>query len=104
MSYEQQRKYPRLPVLVDCRVEGASGRATMRLTDLSPRGCFIDTMMSFPEGTRVTVFAMLGESEVPLTGRVIPMPSAGGFGIEFVDLEAGSREQLDAYIRQASPQ
>ena len=105
MSYAEHRKYPRLPVLVDCRVEGASGRATMRLTDLSPRGCFIDTRMSLPEGTHVTVFAMFGDSEVPLTGRVIPMQSAGyGFGVEFVDLDPTSQQQLEAYIRQVSPQ
>ena len=105
MSYAEQRKFPRLPVLVDCQVEGASGRATMRLTDLSPRGCFIDTRMVLPEGTRVTVAAMLGDAQVQLSGRVIPMQTAGyGFGVEFVDLDEATQQQLEAYIRQVGPQ
>ncbi len=46
---------------------------------------------------------MLGEAEVTLSGRVIPMGTAGsGFGIEFVDLDETTQKQLDAYIQQAA--
>ncbi len=64
LTYPEQRRHPRLPVLVDCRIEGASGRSEIRLTDLSATGCFVDTSMSFPAGAHITVYAMLGESEV----------------------------------------
>ena len=103
MSYAEKRKHPRLPVLVECQVEGASGSATMRLTDLSPKGCFVDTTMTFPAGTPVSVVATLGEAELTLTGRVVPMQQSGyGFGIEFTDLDDATQQQLDAYIQKAS--
>ena len=103
MSYAEKRRYPRLPVLVECQVEGASGRATMRLTDLSPKGCFVDTTMTFPPGTQVSLVATLGGAEVRLSGRVVPMQQSGyGFGIEFTDLDDASQKQLEAYIQQAS--
>ncbi|MGH9240164.1 MAG: PilZ domain-containing protein [Vicinamibacterales bacterium] len=102
MDYVNKRRHPRLPVLVECRLDGASGRHEMRMTDLSPTGCFVDTSMSFPEGTQVTLYAQLGGGEVVLPGRVVPIKTGGfGFGIEFVDLDEGAKKQLDAYIQQA---
>lgn len=91
-------------MLVDCRVEGASGRHEIRLTDLSPGGCFVDTAMSFPAGMLITLHAMLGESEVALIGRVVPVSSGSGFGFA-IDLEAtdpSARERLEAYIKDRS--
>lgn len=101
MDYSDKRRYRRLPVLVDCRVEGASGRTETRLTDLTPVGCYVDTTIAFPAGSTVTLYAALGEGEVPLSGRVIPMQQAGwGFGMEFVDLDAGAQQQLETYYQQ----
>ena len=100
MSYPEKRRHPRLPVLMECRVEGSSGHAEMRLTDLSPVGCYVDTNITFPPDTRVSLTVMLGDSEVTLAGRVVPMPSTGyGFGVEFVDLDDSSRQKLEAYIQ-----
>jgi hypothetical protein len=99
VDYVNKRRHPRLPVLVDCRVEGASGRNEIRMTDLSPTGCYVDTAMSFPEGTRVTLYAQFGEAEVALPGRVIPLKSGGGFGVEFENLDDAARQQLDAYLQ-----
>jgi hypothetical protein len=100
VSYPEKRRYPRLPVLMECRVDGASGNAEMRLTDLSPVGCYVDTNVSFPADTRVSLTVMLGDSEVKLAGRVVAMPSAGyGFGVEFVDLDDSTRQRLEAYIQ-----
>ena len=105
VEYPEKRRHPRLPVLVDCRVDGASGRAEMRLTDLSPVGCYIDTSIVFPPHTRVTLSFKLGDSDYALAGRVVPMPTAGfGFGVEFVDLDEATRQRLEAYIRQAGGQ
>jgi hypothetical protein len=75
----------------------------MRLTDLSPKGCFVDTTMTFPPGTVVSMAATLGEAEVKLKGRVVPMQQSGyGFGIEFTDVDDATQQKLDAYIQKAS--
>jgi hypothetical protein len=60
--------------------------------------------MTFPEGTLVSLVATLGEAEVRLSGRVVPMEQSGyGFGIEFADLDDATQKQLEAYIEQVSP-
>jgi hypothetical protein len=105
LNHSEKRRHPRLPVLVDCRLEAASGRSEMRVTDLSPVGCYIDTTIAFPPDTRVTLNLTLDGNELLLTGRVIPMPSAGfGFGVEFLDLDEKTQQALEAYIRKASGQ
>jgi PilZ domain len=104
LTETQKRRHPRIPVLVDCRIEGASGRTEMRLTDLSPTGCFVDTAMTFPDGTPVLLYAMLGESEVAIPGRVVNIPSGSGFGfaIDLDQLQDSAREQLEAFIKERS--
>jgi hypothetical protein len=60
--------------------------------------------MSFPAGTLITLHAMLGDSEVSLIGRVVPVSSGTGFGFA-IDLQAtdpSAREQLEAYIKERS--
>ena len=54
--------------------------------------------------SRVARPVRLGEGEVPLSGRVIPMQQAGwGFGMEFGDLEARVQQQLETYYQQHTP-
>lgn len=76
----------------------------MRLTDLSPTGCFVDTTMTFPEGTQILLYAMLGESEVAIPGRVVSVPQGSGFGfaIDLENLQDSAREQIEAYIKARS--
>jgi len=93
-------------VLVECRIEGASGRSEIRLTDLSPGGCFVDTAIPFPAGAALTVYAMLGESEVALPGHVVPVKGGTGFGFA-IDLERlgePERDRLEAFIKERSGQ
>ena len=101
VDHSDKRRYRRLPVLVDCRIEGASGRGETRLTDLTPVGCYVDSNLALTEGTKITLVVALGENEVTLSGRVVPMKAAGfGFGVEFVDLDASTQQQLEAYYQQ----
>ena len=76
----------------------------MRLTDLSPTGCYVDTAMTFPAGPPLTVFAMLGDSEVALPGRVVPVSAGSGFGfaIDFAQIEKSAQQRLEAYIKEKS--
>ena len=60
--------------------------------------------MSFPAGTQITIYAMLGDSEVALPGRVVPMPAGSGFGfaIDLEKMEESARQRFEAYIKARS--
>ena len=66
----------------------------------------MDTSLSFPAGTQITVYATLGDAEVALPGRVVPMPAGSGFGfaIDLEKMDESSRERFEAYIKARSAQ
>jgi hypothetical protein len=98
----QTRRYPRWPVSIDCEVEGASGRSTMRLSELSAGGCYVDTRTMFAEGTPITIKAMFPAAELTFTGRVLYVQPEYGFGVGFDPLPDATREQLEEFLRQAN--
>jgi hypothetical protein len=98
-AYDPPRRYARLPVSIDCAIEGASGRASMRVSELSLGGCYVDTRIQFAEGSPVTVRAALPAGEVILTGRVIYAQPGFGFGVAFDELAGSTREQMESFLR-----
>ena len=87
MAAEERRRQERFPIIVDCRIEGISGGAAMRVTDISLGGCYIDTAIPFPDGANITVSVTLGETEVALRGRIIHTQPNHGFAIELNRIE-----------------
>ena len=99
-DYDPPRRYPRQPVSIDCQVEGASGHASLRVSELSLGGCFVDTRTQFAAGTPVTIRAMFPTGELVFTGRVLYEQQGYGFGVAFDPLPDGTREQLEKFLGQ----
>ena len=98
----QPRRYPRWPVSIDCEVEGAATSASMRLSELSVGGCYVDTRMVFSDGTPVTIKAMFPGADLTFTGKVLYAQPGYGFGVGFDPLPDPVREKLEDYLKQAS--
>jgi hypothetical protein len=66
----------------------------------------VDTSIPFPAGAEITIYAKLGDSEVALPGRVVPVKAGWGFGfaIDLEKLEESSRQRLEAFIKERSTQ
>jgi hypothetical protein len=80
-------------------VELASGaRFSTRTTDLGPGGCFVDTMVPFPVGSKVNVNIRKGRTNFESTGVVVYSQSGLGMGIAFDSMEAHQREALDVWL------
>jgi hypothetical protein len=95
------RRYPRWPVSIDCDVEGTSGHSSMRLSELSIGGCYIDTRMAFAEGASVTITALFPGGDLTFTGRVIYVHPGYGFGVGFDPLSDATREKLEEFLKHA---
>jgi PilZ domain len=83
MAGDEQRRDPRVPLVVECQVEGISGRASMRLSDLSVGGCYVDVASAISEGSQVSLHTTLGGRPVVLTGVVAHSKQGVGFGVRF---------------------
>ena len=66
----------------------------------------MDTAIPFPPGAHLTVYAMLGDSEVALPGRVVPVKAGSGFGfaLDLDQIDESSRQRLEAFIKERSGQ
>lgn len=95
MAGRDARQHTRLPVFLECKVEGSSGLALMRLSDLSVSGCYVDTRIPVQVGTPVTVAVTLSGSPLRLTGRVAHTHTGVGFGLKF----EGLAEECEVAVR-----
>jgi hypothetical protein len=95
---DPQRRHPRLPVSIDCQVEGASGHASLRVSELSLGGCYVDTRRQFGAGAPVTIRAAFPTGEAIFTGRVIYELAGHGFGVAFDELSDSTREHLENFL------
>lgn len=102
-QYAQPRRFPRLSVVLDCRIEGLSGRASVRLTELSVAGGYVDTNATFRVGDRVRFGMLLDGTEIPVTARVIYTHTGIGFGFtfEFDEMDPSARERIEELLRES---
>jgi hypothetical protein len=81
------RKEDRYSYLKEVELEFSSGKRSVRISDISLGGCYIDTIAQVPAGEPLTlrISAEDGES-MEFRGRVAYILERFGFGVEFTDL------------------
>lgn len=84
-------------------LEWASGKREARITDLSPGGCYVDTIATIPEGESLSFSLQMADGEsIPLTGDVAYVMPGFGFGIKFTNLSDETKTVLDRLIKSAA--
>jgi hypothetical protein len=88
--------------------EGRSQELPVRAPDISPRGMFINTLDSFPEGAVLKVRFRLARSNHPVQTRCevrYCLPGVG-VGVEFIGMapsdEKAIREEIQAFTKPRS--
>jgi hypothetical protein len=95
----ERRTHPRYGFTADAEVvEDASGaRIEARITDISQRGCYVETSHSFPLGTATKVQITKGAESFVAPGRVV-YSSDKGMGLTFGDIEEEQHERLETWL------
>jgi hypothetical protein len=102
-SYAQRRRWPRQAVIVECHIEGVSGRASIRVSELSMGGGYVDTSADFTAGMPVRLMMVLDGREATVSGRVVYTHPGMGFGFAF-DLEETpepSRQRIVEFLQRS---
>ncbi|HUR96946.1 MAG TPA: PilZ domain-containing protein [Pyrinomonadaceae bacterium] len=97
------RKEDRHSYLREVELEFASGKRNARISDISPGGCYIDTISqaAVDEPIALQISTSYGES-MQINGRIAYILDGFGFGVEFVDVTDRQREFLDRLVTSAS--
>jgi PilZ domain len=82
-------------------VELVSGaRFCTRTTDLGPGGCFVDTTVPFPVGSKLRITLQKGKNTVQTAGTVVYSQVGLGMGIAFDDDDAEQRLALVEWLAE----
>ena len=108
-SYAVRRAYPRFKVFADAEVNMRDGTSVLgQLSELSARGCYIDTLEPIPIGTQFHLRICDGMSfSCELQGRVIYMHSGSGLGIFgigvlFGEMTVDQYSVIDMWLREVA--
>jgi hypothetical protein len=99
-SFLIPRTAPRFTFVAEAEVMGAGDemRVVARISELSSRGCYVDTVNPFPEGTELRLRIRYGCSTCELTGKIIYTHTGYGMGVVFGEIAAEQRATLDAWL------
>ena len=77
---------------------GDKTRVVTRISELSSRGCYVDTVNPFPVDTELTFRIRYGCSTCEFPGKVIYMHAGFGMGVVFGEMNSGQAATLDVWL------
>ena len=77
---------------------GAGTRMQTNATDISGRGCYVETLMPLPLGTPLDITFWMDSEKVDTNGIVRASDGGVGMGIEFTGLDPQKQERLQALV------
>ncbi|HEX8493835.1 MAG TPA: PilZ domain-containing protein [Pyrinomonadaceae bacterium] len=96
---QERREENRVPVSLEVSWEGASGRHTARVSDISLGGCYLDTLGSATPGEIISLTIKLPDGDLlNLRGEVAYHLQNLGFSICFTYLTDEEQYQLSQLI------
>jgi len=104
LSNSERREAPRHPFIASAEeTDLASGaRLLARVSELSLKGCYLDTLNPFPKGTQIRLVISHGGATFTAHATVIyPQPNMG-MGVEFSSVEPEQLEVLLKWLKELS--
>ena len=103
MEQSERRKFPRLPKMIEIQYSSNSPPFQARITDMSEKGIFIDTINPLEEGAVVQFKFTLSDSpnDPPIKGegKVVWNQYSIGMGIEFIQLNEKDRGKIRDFVK-----
>ena len=94
---EERREVQRVPVSLEARWKGFSGRGTAQVSNFSTVGCYLETLENIANREVVEVEIRMPSGEwLRLMAQVIHRIPQGGFGLFFVEVS----EEMRRFIGQ----
>jgi hypothetical protein len=96
------REQERIPYYTEIMLESAAGMRGARISDVSPGGCYVDTISPAIEGETVSFeFKNPAAARLKFTGIVAYVLPNLGFGIKFTDLSDDHKAAIDEIMKAA---
>jgi hypothetical protein len=95
-----KRQFPRHKIRfpLELRDERAGASMQTNSSDISGRGCYVETMVPLPLGTNVSVTFWIEAEKITSPGLVRSSDPGVGMGIEFMGLDYGTKVRLQEFL------
>jgi hypothetical protein len=100
VARSERRRFPRrrISLAVEITLEGGHVHSMTHTSDLSACGCYIESMMPWSIGSRLTLRLWLGPHPIQTAAVVRTSDPGVGMGIEFSGMTASDRLQLQEFV------
>ena len=98
VPYAVARTTPRFAFIAEAELIGMNIRA--RVSELSARGCYLDSINPLPKGTQVRVRIRYGCSTSEFNGTVIYTHAGFGMGVVFDELNSEQKTTLEVWLEE----
>lgn len=104
-SGRDKRRFSRHKIRFPLELRDQRSSATMQTsaTDISGRGCYVETLMPLPFGTTLQITFWLDERKISTPGVVRASDPGVGMGIEFTGLDMDTQQRFQAAIEKLDP-
>ena len=96
--YRHKIGYP-----LELRDERSGSSMQTSTTDISGRGCYVETMLPLPLGTSLTISFWMENEKISTSGVVRAADPGFGMGIEFTGLDLLTQQRLQQLLEKMDP-
>lgn len=104
-SGDNKRRFVRHKIRfpLELRTERSNTSMQTSATDISGRGCYVETLLPLPFGTSVNVSFWMESEKITTTGFVRASDPGVGMGIEFTGLDPATQERFQQLVEGLDP-
>jgi hypothetical protein len=96
------RRFERLKLRfpLELRDETSGSRMQTNATDISGRGCYVETLLPLARGTELNISFWVESSKIDTIGVVRTSDGGVGMGIEFIGLDLDIQQHLQHHLEE----
>jgi hypothetical protein len=103
-EYPNRREVPRFSLIATAalREPESDTKISGRISELSRKGCYVDTLIGLPEGTLLEVRISRDQGVFESRGKIIYVQVGMGMGLVFVNVPGEQLQILDSWLEELS--
>lgn len=103
-SYREHREVPRYTLIasIELREPVTDTRIAGRISEISRKGCYVDVLITLPQGTELNVRISRDQGIFESKGRIVYVQEGMGMGVAFLDVAPEQLKVLDSWLAEIS--
>jgi hypothetical protein len=102
--YREHREVPRFTLIasIELREPQTDTRISGRISEISRKGCYVDVLITLPEGTGLDVRISRDQGVFETKGKIVYVQHGMGMGVTFVNPAPEQLQLLDTWLAEIS--